>query len=309
MTAFRSYTLEIPATGARIVRSGPANPLAVGIGKPASAAPGIAALLFPLCPEAHRAAAARAILAVATGDHPSPEERNRTVLAEALIASVFRVAIVWPRLAGISRAPHIVRALRETVGGLGNHSAPDLAALIAEARNVAHASLDVLAEEADAISLAEVAPLASRIEDPVIHPERSCRSETVKNIRHPCTVLGLFAAQVGLIEILLSRLLLTSEADAAGDEMSTSCDGRGIGVAVTARGRLRHVIDIEDGRIVGWRADAPSDWNFAPRGPVSLTAASLPASPARKRQAELLIAAFDPCAPCTVSETEALVHA
>ena len=49
-------------------------------------------------------------------------------------------------------------------------------------------------------------------------------------------------------------------------------------------------------RVLDWRSLVPTDWHFAPGGPVSAVL-----SGCRDRfQGRLLIAGFDPCVPCTL---------
>lgn len=68
----------------------------------------------------------------------------------------------------------------------------------------------------------------------------------------------------------------------------------GTGCAVTARGPVFHRVELaEDGSVARWRALAPTDWHFAPAGPLARRlrpGLSL-------EDVGLLVAGFDPCAP------------
>ncbi|WP_374489006.1 hypothetical protein [Zoogloea sp.] len=74
----------------------------------------------------------------------------------------------------------------------------------------------------------------------------------------------------------------------------------------TARGALRHHVQLAQGRVVEWRVDAPTDRNFADEaGIVKRLPVWLP-SPARARQAvERAVLLLDPCVPFTVEVVNA----
>ena len=74
----------------------------------------------------------------------------------------------------------------------------------------------------------------------------------------------------------------------------------GTGRALTARGPVYHRVQLggDDGQVVEhWRVLAPTDWHFAPRGPVA-RALEASANPALW---PWVINSFDPCAPWQVS--------
>jgi Ni,Fe-hydrogenase I large subunit len=111
------------------------------------------------------------------------------------------------------------------------------------------------------------------------------------------------ADQVGARERLLALVLdtaLIAEALQAGqsppDPVATSVpveDRAGLGSAVTARGPVFHRVILDaDGRVESWRAVAPTDWHFAPEGPVARALSSQGSPDAMRR----LVASFDPCA-------------
>lgn len=68
-----------------------------------------------------------------------------------------------------------------------------------------------------------------------------------------------------------------------------------IGQVEAARGRLIHALALHQGRIARYHIVAPTEWNFHPRGPAARALAALPPGAERRRQAELLINAIDPC--------------
>lgn len=75
--------------------------------------------------------------------------------------------------------------------------------------------------------------------------------------------------------------------------------GRGTGVADTARGRVAHQVEVEQGRVVGWRAVAPTEWTFHPGGILREAVLGSSASGVQALT-QWLIAALDPCVPCSV---------
>jgi coenzyme F420-reducing hydrogenase alpha subunit len=76
--------------------------------------------------------------------------------------------------------------------------------------------------------------------------------------------------------------------------------GTGAGIADTARGRLAHWVDLEQGLVKDYRTVAPNEWNFHPQGALVRGLVGLPACDDLRRRAGLLIAALDPCVPCNV---------
>lgn len=80
--------------------------------------------------------------------------------------------------------------------------------------------------------------------------------------------------------------------------------GRGIGMAATSRGPVVHAIALDgktdEPRIADWRVLAPTDWHFAPDGPVASALSCLGPVDRCQRWARLCVASFDPCAPCAI---------
>ena len=79
--------------------------------------------------------------------------------------------------------------------------------------------------------------------------------------------------------------------------------GMGMGRAITCRGPVFHRVSLAAGgggeRVADWRVIAPTDWHFAPRGPVVVGLKKLH-SVGRMR---LLVTSYDPCAPWTLQAT------
>ncbi|WP_029007145.1 hypothetical protein [Azospirillum halopraeferens] len=81
----------------------------------------------------------------------------------------------------------------------------------------------------------------------------------------------------------------------------------GIGAAVveTARGRLAQRIVVEDGQVADLRSVAPTEWNFAPDGPLARGLTGAAADAGLERRAAVLVAALDPCVASAITVAEA----
>lgn len=82
--------------------------------------------------------------------------------------------------------------------------------------------------------------------------------------------------------------------------------GHGEAWVHTARGRLRHCVQLLDGRVARWQVDAPTDRNFADeRGIVERLPAALISLDAARAAVERAILQLDPCVPYTVEIVDA----
>jgi coenzyme F420-reducing hydrogenase alpha subunit len=72
-------------------------------------------------------------------------------------------------------------------------------------------------------------------------------------------------------------------------------NGSGVGVVETARGRLVHAIDLQDGLIRHWCILAPTEWNFHPKGAAAQSLSRLIPGPGLEEQARQIMLAIDPC--------------
>ena len=140
---------------------------------------------------------------------------------------------------------------------------------------------------------AEVGALARVAAHPVVAPLLESHGRTL--------FTRLVARWVDLQQLaaLAARQVQDLHAENGAAMPLSSGSGSGTGIADTARGRLAHHVEIEQGRVVGWRAVAPTEWTFHPRGVLH---ASLLGASASGLQGSLpwLIAALDPCVPCSV---------
>lgn len=271
----RSYELVLSPdgdqVGAHVLRHGPADPLQVGLGRPASDAPRLASAIFPLCPMAHRSAVELA-LEHAAGVQRRDPTREARVLAEAVSAAVFRAGVTWASLIEKDALVDAVRLARETAASIETLGVAMAADRLARAlEGTTDYWLDLM-EGADSVAFSdEEARIAflSRLGNQ--HSQAQALVETLRQIE-------LEQAPVP----------------------ATPSDGEGQGTVETARGGLTHSITIREGRIARWQAEAPTDRNFAPAGPLERAAVRLALTEDLDLDAQILIASFDPCVPCTV---------
>ncbi len=258
--------------------------------------------------------------------------REAIVLAEAIAACVWRSALDWPRLMAEPGLPEPDRRARAASDALVRAIYPgDWACLggarlslklteLRQARSELSASVNqILAMEARIIAHTEAqlggtqlktfGGLGDLIGDPRFQPGESKAEEPPLSVTHGeqdvVQVWEWFAAQIDHAFSLLAELLASLEALADDGPLSAGgrSAGAGIGISMTARGRLRHVMSVEGGIITHWRSTAPTDWNFNTDGPVIHYLQTL--APGRVRKAaDWIIAALDPCAPCEVQVRE-----
>jgi hypothetical protein len=118
--------------------------------------------------------------------------------------------------------------------------------------------------------------------------------------RHGAGLLARLAARLVAIAALAGEAVALAGAGRSGDApdlFQRKAEGTGIGEVGTARGRLRHFVEVADGRVRRYHIAAPTDWNFSPAGPVRAALSAI-AGDGRGRieeRARLMIGAFDPC--------------
>lgn len=339
----QKFTLSLARTGAqaksRLARSGPDNVLQIAKGKDCREAIRLAGMVFPICPNAHMAAGLYAI--EDAGDIHLPvtqaAAREAVILAEAITGSVWRASLTWPRLLGVPETPDPVRGARSAsqrlssaifvddwtkIGGASIHFDASAAGEALETLRACLKGLPEVAEKsaraADTICAGivfeKLRPLGGQITSPQSDPIHLSFEETPLSLHCPdkrsATLGDWFRAHAVHAEALICQL--QQRLSEIGNQKPVPCpgeiSGRGFGLATTSRGRLRHAIDIEEDRIIAWHTAAPTDWNFAPDGPLARYCARL--DPERlAEQAAWLVAALDPCAPCTVALSEARADA
>jgi Ni,Fe-hydrogenase I large subunit len=323
-----------PDPSPSLTHRGPENALAALKGRRIEDGVKFAGLLFPICPRAHQAAALGAAEAAMGIDLSLGQAaaRQAVVLAEAIAACVWRSALDWPRLLAEPGLPEPVRRARAaselvaravyrgdwaSLGGAELSLKPvklkqaraDLSASVSQIlamqeRITAHAEAHL-----GGAQLQPCGELGSQIGDPGIEPGASSVEETPRSMTSDretsVQIADWFTAQIDHAHALLAELDAVIErlTDHAPIAEGAGQNGSGIGISITARGRLRHVMSVGAGIITDWRSSAPTDWNFAPGGPVIHYMNGL-GTDATEAAARLIVAALDPCAPCDVRVTE-----
>ena len=339
----RSYAMRLEegpgGVNVRIDRRGPANPLAIACGRSLAEALVLPRLLFPVCPVAHTSAALRAAEAAAGLDLGSGQgaARELLVLAEAVAGCVWRSALTWPALVGASPRPEPVREARAAcdllaaslfAGAWAQPGGADLAISRDGVDRAVRALGDALTglEESDMLVLAAAQAqvvtfngslcdgLEGTFHDPDIDPEALCREETPRSLSGasgPVRLEDWFHAARGHGRQLLDEMSARVEFlfEEQPQSLPEDVTGTGLGQAITARGRLRHIMTLERGIVTAWQSAAPTDWNFAPNGAAARYAAALGSEAAKHSKVNWLIAALDPCTPCELVPVREVAHA
>jgi len=288
--------------------------------------------VLPICGAAQSVAALRAVEAAREEEAADLElQRSQRLWREQALSAAWRLAVDWPDLLGLPRDlawlkdvrgatdEQVVVLLDKALAGLSSvATAEDLAAWARAGNSVAATlaqralalqpetdcvPLQAQALRADALSArartllaspdynpgaaiaeaAEVGPLAMG-RDPLVgtiveqygHGVHSRLLALLADMRH--IILGL-AGEV------LPQDALTAWPE--GEQVGTGC-------AFTARGPVFHRVALDDrDRVRQWRAVAPTDWHFAPGGPVAAALADCD----EEAYGRLSVASFDPCAP------------
>ncbi|MEM7570391.1 MAG: hypothetical protein AAF337_11400 [Pseudomonadota bacterium] len=322
----RRYQLHFGPDHAFVRRTGPEDVLRIGLTKPVDEAAALAGLLFAVCPRAHQVAVLRAAEDIAGITLPRGQvaARDIVVLGEAVFCAVWRAALSWARLlktevpvAAVQNARLANDALSKAVfkgpwacigGSPLEIDAPALSTAIdrlSQAFRAIRPLGEAVIASAAQFKLRSHAGAALDEKSLVIEPGQSvCFEETPRTLldgpQRAANLAPWFEAQLDHAASLVARLHEAKDLLEGGSPVEAADDlsGRGTGVVMTARGRLRHTLTLDAGRINGWSAMAPTDWNFADNGPAASAAAQLEAP--GPDAANWLVAAFDPCAPCEV---------
>ncbi len=326
--------LSPAANGVAVVMQsrGPVSPLGIANGATLANALQLASMLFPVCPRAHQAAALNAAEALANIELSQAQAAARELLvfAEAIVGCIMRHDIVWRRELGRIPLPADCRQAREASDTLvdalfdGAWTRPGGGAICVETPAAADAvrRLEQIAQRTAArarkllVEMPEFTvqtPMLSgamRRDQLSVAPKDIAGAEETPRILYMAetdtdlvSIAEWFNAQISHLEWLTERLpplLARVHDDIAQGATPAALTGTGVGVAMTARGRLRHALTLQDGKVREWKSAAPTDLNFAADGPVSQLAAALPADDNLNTNAKWLVQAFDPCAPCEV---------
>lgn len=321
----RRYTLIVSGPAAQVSRSGPSDILRVGIGKNLEECLTLAGLLFPICPRAHQIAALRAAEHASGITLTETQVAARDVLlnSEGVFSAVWRAALSWSNVLKIDMPVAAVQLARMANDGIPHAlfsaawAKTGGADITVKPDDLARAVGD-LAHAFDLIQGigGQIQDVAARVSlsHLVTHPVGDALldgsaaagdglEETPRTLHDgpvPTTLAPWFEAQMRHASMLLAQLQTAAEqvASSAQTALPAKTTGSGLGIAMTARGRLRHAMTLKDGMVTHWSAKAPTDWNFSKAGAAACAASAL--ERATEESAALLVAALDPCAPCDI---------
>ncbi len=301
--------------------------------------------LLPVCGEAQRIAAARALESAQgiTAKAVVERERERLLLREQGRACAWRLLVDWPRAAGRHASLVTMKTLRKaddvSLGrgllallphslAIADSGASQLARLIEEATSGASCISSTLLRVALEQESGGAAPSVATLTPPSLFahareffaaghcdPATLALANTPAPItvgplamaRHPAiSAIGEHEEFTAPVRLLLAAILdsaAIASALASGSSLPSvaramgNAAAPGFGHSFTARGPLLHRITLDDdGRIALWRHLAPTDWHFAPGGLVE----RLGEDASSRGTVDLLLAAADPCAPCSM---------
>lgn len=249
--------------------------------------------LFTLCAHAQRVAA-QAAVNVALGETPRTPD-HAELWIEVLHENLWRLLLDWPVAVGLPPAKEAFIAWRS--GRNGDE-------VVASTANLVETVLAPLAEsclaqlagaEGDAVHHPQAAP--------VLAPEAWLDYWQGMQARMPAqplpeSVSAIYRARLREVDTALKALAegLPFPIASAGGA------GWGVGQTLTARGVLTHAVHVEDGKVVRYRVQAPTDSLFADaRALAALLANRRFVTLDQARQGlDQAILAVDPCLPYVV---------
>ncbi len=294
--------------------------------------------LLPICGTAQAVAASRAVEA-ARGEPPDRArevERDQRLWREQAMSAGWRLAVDWPDLLDEPRALVWLRVLRNSGDNTSCASVlrsalpeidavwslDDLAAWSESARNHTAAMLRLARDgeqplpasgqrlAGEELATAARSALAEECFDPQDPHEQAVevgplamgrdRLVAANGDRLAATTAGRLQAQVLDTRHIIQQLQDPDPQPAIEVRSWSEGPRTGSGRAETARGPVFHRVSLDQtDRVSDWRALAPTDWHFAPKGPVALALGGGLAT----ASARLAVAGFDPCAPWTLVES------
>ena len=303
------------------------------VGMTVDAALQLVPLLLPVCGRAQAVAARRAVTAArgtttAATDRGIDEQE---LWREQTFAAAWRFCIDWPEFLGKPRRMLELAAVRgaaddaarsvalgQMIVGLDCVQSIDQLLTWAHSSDCIAARVVRLALEpgedvsgsclgGDALADIAVTAFARQPFDALAPCTKPLEVGPLAMARDPLVAalhsrLGNGVAARVLAQVLDTRVICGQlAADARASATAVNCwsltKGIGMGRAITSRGPVFHRVklqaDADGDRVADWRVIAPTDWHFAPQGPVVAGLKRLH-SAGRMR---LLVTSYDPCAP------------
>ncbi len=297
-------------------------------------------LLLPICGHAQGIAAQRAASAARNQTDPHAIEHTRQLWREQAVAAAWRLAVDWPGCVGRKRALPLFKAVQQADGPetlatqllqflpglISVESMADLSAWLIDsdstAANVVRRARELESElgfagapsllAGEALKALAQTALAEADFDPLTPAGAGIDVGPLAMRRHPlverlaaCSDYGALTRR--LVAQLLDTLVIAGHLLDGQSTYPVSAwnlgPGIGMGRAITARGPVFHRVELDgDGKVAAWRVLAPTDWHFAPGGPLATEAQRLAPN---DDQLSLLVLGFDPCSPWSVASEEA----
>lgn len=252
--------------------------------------------LFTLCAHAQRLAAQAAVNA-ALDETPHPVE-NAALWVEMLHENLWRLLLDWPLAVGVAPAREAFIAWRAV-----RHEA--------DAAERTQRLIDETLRPLSSICcehLPEAGDHAGACPSPRLEPAGWLawwRGETTSQppLRAPTSVLAAYRARLDEVDAALAALANGWPFPVA----RAGAGGWGVGQTMTARGCLTHAVHVDDGKVVRYLVQAPTDGLFANPAPLGgLLAGRQFVTLDQARQAlDLAILALDPCLPYTLDVQDA----
>lgn len=316
MSGIERIVVRFPAdpTGAvALIREAPVDAAPLFLNVRPDQVPALARAVYAICGEAHGQAAERAIDA-ARGIAPSTEtlaNREAALWMEVAREHGLRIALDWPR--AIDAAPDHATA-RAYLARVRSAKPAVLSALIAEtvtgvppARWLALDTTGALRTWAEATNSVAARLIAARLGDPPDLPPlpEEEGSAVARNADHPLLALALPKGSViarhtaRLIDLcrIPARIAALRAGEITPMPGVSPEPGTGRATIVCSRGALTHEVRLSGERIESYRIDPPTWRLFAHDGVVAGHLQALIHRPERERRraAEALILALDPC--------------
>ena len=262
--------------------------------------------LYTICAQAQKAAAQAALAAAANEERPATDDAG--LWLELLHENLWRLLLDWPPALGLPPEKEAFIAWRATRLG-GNRVAETKGLLAGALSALAEKSLALLVDRAaEHIPLGRDEPVQAADAPPSLTPVAwlagwRMAGETQPAPTAPSSIRTAYQGRIAEVE----RAAAALAAGAPYPVAVAGGDGWGVAQLATARGVLTHAVQLDAGKVAGYRVWAPTDAFFADAAALSgLLAGRRFAAPADARRAlDQAVLALDPCVPYVLELNDA----
>lgn len=120
---------------------------------------------------------------------------------------------------------------------------------------------------------------------------------------HGAGLLAQLAAKLVDVAALIADIGTAADTERQSGSLGDAATGRGLASVESARGRLVHYLEIEDGRTRRYRILAPTEWNFHCNGPLARGLLGSEIVGGFSDAVALLVTAIDPCVQFDIEMT------